>query len=65
MIDGKLQSVHVHRHVCIFWNFQDHSDMDIIIYGGFNSHGGSPSHHPFLDGILHEINHPVWGSPHL
>ena len=25
---------------------------------GFLSHRGSPSHHPFLDGIFHEINHP-------
>ena len=22
------------------------------LYGGFLSHGGTPSHHPFLDGIL-------------
>ena len=39
-------------------------------YGGFLSHGGTPSHHPFLDGIFHEINHPAigvppWGAGHL
>ena len=27
--------------------------------------GGTPSHHPFLDGIFHAIDHPLlaWGSP--
>ena len=25
---------------------------------------GTPSHHPFLDGIF-SINHPLWGYPHL
>ena len=29
-------------------------------YGGFLSHGGTPSH-PFLDGIIPEINHPAIG----
>ena len=24
---------------------------------------GTPSHHPFLDGIFHEINHHFWASP--
>ena len=34
------------------------------ICGGFLSHRGTPSHHPFLDGIFHEINHPaIWGTP--
>ena len=27
-------------------------------YGGFLSHWGTPSHHPFLDGISQEIHHP-------
>ena len=29
--------------------------------GGFLSHRGTPSYHPFLDGIFHEINHPAMG----
>ena len=39
--------------------------------GGFQSHGGTPSYHPFLiDGIFHEINQPFWdtsiyGNPHI
>ena len=39
--------------------------------GGFHSHGGTPSYHPFLiDGIFHEINQPFWdtsmyGNPHI
>ena len=28
-------------------------------YEGFLSHGGTPSHHPFLFRIFHEINHPA------
>ena len=28
-------------------------------YEGFLSHRGTPSHHPFLIGIFHEINHPA------
>ena len=32
--------------------------------GGFHNHGGTSSHHPFLDGIFHEINHPdLWVPP--
>ena len=28
-------------------------------------HAATPSHHPFLSGIFHEINQPaIWGSPH-
>ena len=34
-------------------------------HGGFHGHGGTPSHHPFLNGIFHEINQPFWGSPIL
>ena len=30
------------------------------LYGGFLSHRGSPSHHPFLDwDFSNEINHPT------
>ena len=29
------------------------------VYGDFLSHGASPSYHPFLVGIFHEINHPA------
>ena len=25
---------------------------------------GYPVHHPFIDGIFHEINQPFWGHPH-
>ena len=37
-------------------------------YGGFLSHGGTPSYHQFYR-IFHEINHPFWistiyGNPH-
>ena len=42
-------------------------DMLILImetYGGFLSHGSSPSYHPFLDGIFpHKPS--IWGYPHL
>ena len=35
------------------------------VYGGFLSHRGIPSHHPFLDGTFPEINHPAsLGYPH-
>ena len=30
-------------------------------HGGFHGHGGSRIHDPFLDVILHEINHPAFG----
>jgi hypothetical protein len=38
--------------------------------GGFLSHGAAPKHHPFIDGIFHEINHPflgihIYGNPHI
>ena len=35
-------------------------------YGGFLSHGSTPSSHPFTDGfstIFHGINHPAMGVP--
>ena len=33
--------------------------------GGFHSHRGTPSHHPFFRGIFHEINQPanLWLAP--
>ena len=31
--------------------------------GGFQSHGGTPVHHPFFFEIFHEINHPSIGVP--
>ena len=31
--------------------------------GGFPSHRGTPSHHPFLDGIFPNKNHSIWGTP--
>jgi hypothetical protein len=39
-------------------------------YGGFLSPRGTPSYHPFIDGIFHEINHPflgihIYGNPHI
>ena len=33
-------------------------------YGGFLSHGGTPSHHPFLDGIFPD-NPSILGYPHF
>ena len=33
-----------------------------ISYGGFLSHRATPSSHPFIDGIFHEINHPFLGT---
>ena len=32
-----------------------------LIYLGGSTNGGTPSSHPFLDGIFHEINHPAIG----
>ena len=32
-------------------------------YGAFLSHRGTPSHHPFIDGMFPEINHPFGGTP--
>ena len=32
-------------------------------YGGFLSHGGTPSYHPFLDGIFH-YKPSIFGHPH-
>jgi hypothetical protein len=34
----------------------------ICIYGGFLKWGGTPSHHPFIDGFS-LINNPFWGTP--
>ena len=34
-------------------------------HGGFLSHGGTPSYHPFLDGIFPNKNHPAMGIPPL
>ena len=45
--------------------------MSSLQYGGFRKFGGTPSHHPFQIGIVHEINKPFWGTlmtmetPHL
>ena len=36
-----------------------------MLCGGFHSHGGSPSHHPFLDWIFPNKNpSSYWGYPH-
>ena len=32
-----------------------------LTYEGFQSHGGTPSHHPFFFGMFHEMNHPAIG----
>ena len=32
-------------------------------YGDFHGHGGTPSHHLFLDGIFRNKNQPVIGVP--
>ena len=31
--------------------------------GGFLSHRGTPSYHPFIDGMFYEINHLFWVPP--
>ena len=48
--------------VCCFF---DHYDSDQKTYGiwGFPDDWGTPSHHPLLDGIFHDINQPFWGTP--
>ena len=53
----------------IQWDTNIH--IYIYTYGGFLSHRGSPSHHPFLDGIS-RINQPAikgyphdYGNPHI
>ena len=33
------------------------------MYGGFQGHCSTPSHHPVLDKIFHELNHPAIGMP--
>ena len=41
----------------------DNEDL-IYLFGGFLYFiGGTPSHHPFIDGIFHEINHPASSRP--
>ena len=32
---------------------------------GVSINGGTPSHHPFLDGTFNELNHPLLGTPSL
>ena len=32
---------------------------------GISENEATPSHHPIIDGILHEINHPAMGLFHL
>ena len=34
-----------------------HRNMEV------SENGGTPSSHPFIDGIFHEINHQFWGTP--
>ena len=43
------------------------SDIIRHLYGGFLSHRGTPSHHPFLDGIVpyQLINHLFWVPPFM
>ena len=36
-----------------------------LIHGGFLSHRGTPSHHPFRDGIFHSWATPICGNPHV
>ena len=42
-------------------NFQDGWLCAHIVEVSWNR--GTPSHHPFLDGIFPHKNHPVWGTP--
>ena len=39
--------------------FGDFSTSLSVSYGCFRKWGCTRSHHPFLDGIFHEINHPA------
>ena len=39
------------------------SDIIRHLYGGFLSHRGTPSHHPFLDGIFPYKPTSYWGTP--
>ena len=42
-----------------------HKDIVPHGYRGFHSHWGTPSYHPFLDGIFHNTNQPFWGYPYF
>ena len=35
----------------------------VYVYMEVSWNRGTPSHHPFLDGIFHIISQPFWGSP--
>ena len=45
------------------WELRRDSQAHIWRCGGFLSHRATPSHHPFIDGIFPEINHPSMGVP--
>ena len=45
------------------WSFASNGKLIYHSFGGFLSHGGIPSYHPFIDGMFHEINHPAIGVP--
>ena len=36
-----------------------------LITGGFLSHRGTPSYHPFIDGIFYYKPSIYWGTPHF
>ena len=45
------------------WGAQFETEMNVSPFGGFLSHRGTPSHHPFRDGIFPNKNHPAIGVP--
>ena len=47
----------------ISYNSAISSCQSLGIPGGFLSHGGTPSHHPFFAVFFPEINHPFLGNP--
>jgi hypothetical protein len=44
-----------------WWNIFEQNELKNRYSGGLLSHGGSPSYHPVIHRIFHEINHPAIG----
>ena len=47
----------------MLYNMKVRCDSPPKFQVGVSISGGTPSHHPFLAGSFHEINHPFWGTP--
>ena len=60
------QTIKMHRFDVIksdiHYNYIKLLYFSIDRHGGFLSHRGTPSHHPFIDGIFHE-KPTIWGVP--